>query len=75
MISLNETGFLPYSMKLAVSDRPGIFHIIDDNEGKTLDISVFVREAGFDETAGCKVYRLDFSEINEFIKCSHTICG
>ena len=61
MISVNEIGFLPDSRKQAVSDRPGVFHIVDDNEGKLADGNVEVTAAGFDETAGSEVFRLDFS--------------
>ena len=63
MIAVNETGFLPSAVKLAISDRPGTFHIVDDNDGKTLNTEVKVVDAGFDETAGCEVYRLDFSGV------------
>ena len=63
MISINETGFLPDALKLAVSDRPGTFHVIDDSEGHPLDTVVTVTEKGFDETAGSEVYKLDFSDL------------
>lgn len=65
MITVNETGFLPEAVKLAVSDRDGNFWLSDDNEGKRLDIGVVVIPAGYDETAGCEVYRLDFSGVSE----------
>lgn len=65
MISINETGFLPDAQKLAISDKPGVFRIIDNNERKETDRTVTVSDAGFDETAGCEVYRLDFSELRE----------
>ncbi len=63
MISVNETGFLPEAVKLAISDTPGEFYIVDDNEGTRLEAAVDVNNAGHDETAGCEVYRLDFSEV------------
>lgn len=63
MISINETGFLPDALKLAVSDSPGTFHVIDDSEGHPLDTVVTVTEKGFDETAGSAVYKLDFSDL------------
>ncbi len=65
MISLNETGFLPEADKLAVSDHNGTFRIIDDNEKKQVDVNISVTEAGFDETAGSDIYRLDFSEVRD----------
>jgi len=64
MISVNETGFLPSAVKLAISDSPGSFRLIDDTEGKPIDIGVAVIDSGFDETAGCEVYRLDFSGVS-----------
>ena len=65
MISVNETGFLPYAVKLAVSDKDGSFYIVDDNEGKRLDTGVVAIPAGYDETAGHDVYRLDFSGVSD----------
>ena len=64
MISVNETGFLPSAVKLAISDSPGSFRLIDDTDGKPIDIGVAVIDSGFDETAGCEVYRLDFSGVS-----------
>ena len=65
MIAVNETGFLPNAVKLAISDKDGSFYIIDDNERKRLDIGVAVIESGFDETAGSDIYKLDFSGVSE----------
>ena len=65
MIAVNETGFLPYAVKLAVSDKDGSFYIVDDNERKRLDTGVVAVPAGYDETAGHEVYRLDFSGISD----------
>lgn len=65
MIAVNETGYLPYATKLAISDREGVFFVVDDNERKRLDTGVAVIEAGYDETAGHEVFRLDFSSVTD----------
>ena len=64
MISVNETGFLPHVVKLAVSDKDGSFYIVDDNEREQLKTGVVSVYAGYDETAGHDVYRLDFSGVS-----------
>ncbi len=64
MISVNETGFLPGTVKLAISDMPGDFYIIDDSDGNRVEAGVTVTGAGRDETVGEEVYRLDFSDVN-----------
>ena len=65
MIVVNETGYLPDSEKIAVSDENGEFCIVDDNERKKLDTPIAVTDAGYDETAGHRVYRLDFSDLKD----------
>ncbi len=65
MISVNETGFLPHVVKLAVSDKDGSFYIVDDNEREQLKTGVVSVYAGYDETAGHDVYRLDFSGVSD----------
>ena len=65
MIAVNETGFEPTAEKIAVSDRPGVFHIVNDPEGKQTETSVKVTERGYDASAGHNVYLLDLSGLVE----------
>ncbi len=65
MIVVDETGFLPFAGKIAVSDKAGRFCIFDDNEGIRTEVPVNVRDAGYDETSGGAVYILDFSTLSD----------
>ncbi len=65
MISINETGFRPMDKKTAVSNSPGSFYVIDENERKRTDTKIIVEDRGYDGTSGENVYLLDLSGLKE----------
>ncbi len=65
MITLNETGYLPEAVKIAVSDSASQFRVKDMAEERYMKCNVRVKECGFDETSGGNVWQLDFTELNE----------
>ncbi|MCR5747972.1 MAG: glycoside hydrolase family 9 protein [Lachnospiraceae bacterium] len=65
MIVVNETGFDIKAYKTAVSDKPGAFYVVNDNEGKKTECTIRITDKGYDGTAGHQVYQLDFTQLNE----------
>ncbi len=65
MIAVNEVGFLPHANKCAISDGPGQYYVVNDNEGRRCDTEVSVTDRGTDDTAGHRAYLLDFSSLKE----------